>query len=95
MTVQAQSHPWSATHSGPIALDHVRLDGLFYALGAIELQGSFSAYGALYAGQGFTGPGAENLQVWYNNRFSAAAYPQVPPVVRLKGTWHSLPAPAM
>lgn len=89
MAVRASAHPWSATHSGAIQLDHIRLDGFFYALGAIELQGPFFAYGALYAGKGFTGPGAENLQVWYNNDFRLAAYKGVSPVVRLKGTWRS------
>lgn len=94
MTVHADAHPWSAARPAPIELNHVRLEGFFYSLGGIELQGPFSAYGAIYAGQGFTGPGAENLQVWYNNRFRSAAY-EVPPVVRLKGTWHSPPAPDM
>jgi|SRR5579884_296435 len=91
MTVQAKSHPWSDTDPHPITLDHIRLDGFFYALGTIELQGSFSAYGSLYAGKGFLGPGAENVQVWYNNRFRPASYEDVPSVVRLKGTWHLLP----
>ncbi len=85
------SHPWSDTDPHPITLDHIRLDGFFYALGTIELQGSFSAYGSLYAGKGFLGPGAENVQVWYNNRFRPASYEDVPSVVRLKGTWHLLP----
>lgn len=87
MTVQADAHPWSSTHRGPIQLDHIRLDGLFYALGSIELQGTFTAYGALYAGQGFTGSGAKNLQVWYNKEFASADYSNVSPLVRLKGTW--------
>ncbi|MBI3805530.1 MAG: hypothetical protein HY282_17410 [Nitrospirae bacterium] len=90
MTVEAQAHPWSSRLSGSVTLNHIRLDGLFYALGAIELQGPFSSYGAFYAGQGFTGPGAENLQVWYDNRLRSS-YVGVPPVTRLKGTWHSLP----
>jgi hypothetical protein len=92
MTVQARSHPWSATHPHPIALNHIRLNGLFYALGEIELQGPFSAYGALYAGRGFTGPGAENLQVWYNKEFASAQYSDVPPMIRLKGTWRHIPS---
>lgn len=91
MTVQARSHPWSATHPGPIQLSHIRLDGLFYVLGGIELQGPLTAYGALYAGQGFTGSGAENLQVWYNKDFASADYSNVPPFVRLKGTWRYIP----
>lgn len=95
MTVQAQSHPWSDTHPYPMTLNDIRLDGFFYALGSIELRGAFSAYGALYAGQGFTGPGAENLQVWYNNRFRLAAYEEIPRVIRLKGTWYLFPTPNM
>lgn len=92
MTVQARSHPWFATHPHPIALDHVRLDGFFYVSGVIELQGPFTAYGALYAGQGFTGPGAENLQVWYNKDFASAAYSNISPMIRLKGTWRYIPS---
>jgi hypothetical protein len=92
MTVQARTHPWSAANQGPIQLDHLRLDGFFYVLGSIELQGSFSAYGALYAGEGFTGLGAGKLQVWYNKEFASAHYPDVSPMVRLKGTWRSVPS---
>jgi len=91
MTVQASAHPWSTTHPGSIQLNDIRLNGLFYALGAIEIQGPFSAYGALYAGQGFIGTGAENLQVWYNKKFASADYSDVPPMVRLKGTWRYIP----
>lgn len=92
MTVQARAHPWSAAHPAPIQLNHLRLDGLFYVLGAIDLEGPFSAYGALYAGKGFTGSGAENLQVWYNKDFASADYSSVPPLIRLKGTWRPLPS---
>ena len=95
MTVESQSHPWSASHPPSITLDGIRLDGFFYARGAIELQGSFSAYGALYAAQGFAGPGAEKLEVWYDNRFRSATYQEIPPVIRLKGTWNLLPTPDM
>ncbi|MCG3110801.1 MAG: pilus assembly PilX N-terminal domain-containing protein [Candidatus Manganitrophus sp. SB1] len=91
MTVQAHAHPWSASHPFPIALDHIRLDGFFFTPGVIDLQGPFSAYGAVYAGQGFTGPGAEHLQVWYNKEFASAHYPNMPPMVRLKGTWRYIP----
>lgn len=95
MTVQAPSHPWLPSHPDPIPLDYIRLDGFFYAFGAIELQGPFSAYGALYAGKGFTGPGAEKLQVWYDDRFRLAAYQDLPPLIRLKGTWLSLSVSSM
>lgn len=92
MTVQARSHPWSATNSHPITLANIRLDGFFYALGSINIQGAFSAYGAFYAGQGFIGSGAEKLQVWYNKDFASAAYSDIPSLVRLKGTWRSIPS---
>lgn len=90
-TVQAQTPPWPSTTSQQVELTGINLDGFLYAIGEINLQGAFSAYGALFAGQGFTGPAANDLEVWYNHNYSSANYSGLSPVIRLKGTWHTLP----
>lgn len=90
-TVQAQTPPWPSTTPQRIELAGINLDGFFYALGEIDLQGPFSAYGAFFAGEGFTGPAANDLEVWYNHDYSSANYSGLSPVVRLKGTWRVVP----
>ena len=87
----AQSPPWPSTTPRQIELSHINLDGFFYVLGELNIQAPFSSYGALFAGQGFSGPGAGRSEVWYNHHYHSASYPNVPPVVRLKGTWRSIP----
>lgn len=89
--LQAQSPPGPSRTSQQIDLDHVNLDGFFYVQGELNLRGAFSAYGALSAVKGFSGPGAEELEVWYNHAFHSATYSALPPVIRLKGTWRTIP----
>lgn len=70
---------------------NVNLEGLLYVNGHVTLQGHFSIYGSAYAGEGFTDPGRNSLEVWYNNDFKSGAYAGLPSIIRLKGTWRSSP----
>jgi hypothetical protein len=88
--VHAESPPWPSSTPQQIELADINLDGFFYVLGELTLQHSFLTYGSLFAGKGFTGAGANQLEVWYNNQHHSANYSDLPPVTRLKGTWRTL-----
>ncbi len=93
-TIDVRALNLSATDSEgeSLSVDSVHLDGFFYTLGQVDLQGPFRVHGAVFAGAGLTGPYADQLQVWYNRDFGSADYPDVPPFVRLKGSWRSHPS---
>jgi len=89
--VSAQSPPWPSSIPQQIALDGINLDGFFYVAGELNLRGPFSVYGAVFAGGGFSGPGAGQLEVWYNHSYRSANYSGLPSIIRLKGTWRYIP----
>ena len=85
--------PKKSDGTGPfeVFLSDINLDGLFFVQGTLDIQYGFKAFGAIYAKNGFTGPGADDLEVWYNTRFASAAYPGIRLVTPLAGTWKTLP----
>lgn len=93
-TVNAQPPPKTAGDLQSMTLSNINLDGLLYVSGHLTLQQRFSIYGAAYSGEGFAGPGASSLEVWYNSDFKRAIYAGVPSIVRLKGTWRYFANPS-
>jgi len=77
---------------GPVVLSGLNLVGFFYVQGEAEVQQAFSTYGALYAEEGFSGPAAGDLELWYNPAFSEGRYAGIRPVTPLPGTWKTPPA---
>lgn len=73
-----------------MTLSNINLIGLFYVDGRVTMQDYFSAYGAFYAREGFTGPGANDLEVWYNNSYQSSVYPGVRSITPIPGTWTTL-----
>lgn len=90
--VAAVTPPVGAFPDGlSINLDRINLEGIFASMETIHLQRRFLAYGAFYSLGGFTGPNADELQVWYNNNFKHGIYPGVRNITPLLGTWQSVP----
>ncbi len=80
-TTPAGGHP---------TLSGINLEGLFYTNGSMTIQDSFKAYGAFFSRGGFTGAGAQALEVWYNSAFEKAVFPGIRSVTPLSGTWATL-----
>ena len=89
LTAQGVEPPPREDDTQPAAVDlsGLNLVGLFYVGGKAEIVGSFKTFGALYAGGGFTGPAATDLELWYNSAFAASDYSGVRRVTPLTGTW--------
>ncbi len=75
-----------------ISLTDINLDGLFYVQDQVVLQDHFTTYGAIFSKNGFSGPGANDLEVWYNADFGASIYSGIRRVTPLIGTWINMPA---
>ncbi len=85
--IEVDPPPKNGLSQSLVPLRNINLHGLFYVQGEIELQRKFSAYGALYAGEGFTGDHAADLEVWYNSAFAQSNYQGVRRVTPIPGTW--------
>lgn len=74
-----------------VDLSGLNLLGLFYVRGKADIQDPFKTFGALYAQEGFAGPKATDLELWYNSAFASSDYSGVRRVTPLTGTWKTPP----